>query len=435
MRTGAASAASTGGVPGARRLNDAGKTGIGTAVQSPRIAMPSDSPDLPIDAASHEVIELEQSVPLDSGFDVTFGDTLPPRLQDPFVRQVHTGARRIYRMHDVTLDVSLMLLLRGRSRITETRYLVTDDEYAATLVKPLPLALVDPTRHFLVACNRGAENYYHWMIQSLPAIDLSLRRRPHPKSTLILRPLQPWQEDTLSLLGWQDVPRQMLRMTDTYFVSSAEYCDFLGGEAPQSVSRAAMETYRRLSEAVPRPRGTAQEIYVARTDAANRVMENEAELISLLERQGVRIIVPGQLSFAQQVAAFRGARLVIGAHGAGMSNVVFCERGACVYELLPRHYLNPVFNRLAQAAELNYWVDMFDSHPSEGRLHALTWRVDLDVVLARLDAIRAQIAPAQRVESAMGFLKRTQAAHPHEPPKPVRTGGVFSWLGRLFRRG
>ena len=94
--------------------------------------------------------------------------------------------------------------------------------------------------------------------------------------------------------------------------------------------------------------------------ARNRVAENEAELIDLLERQGVRIVVPGTLSVAEQIAAFRAARLVIGPHGAGMSNIVFCQSGSFVYEMLPRDYPNAAFNRLAQAAGVNYWADLFE---------------------------------------------------------------------------
>ena len=55
----------------------------------------------------------------------------------------------------MTLDASLMLLLRGRSRITETRYLVSDQEYADTLVKPLPAIALDPKDHYIIGCNRA----------------------------------------------------------------------------------------------------------------------------------------------------------------------------------------------------------------------------------------------------------------------------------------
>ena len=88
-----------------------------------------------------------------------------------FARQENTGPIRLYRIGDVTLDASLMLLLRRRSRITETRHHVTDEEYAATLVKPLMATTHDPANHYVICCNRTWHNYYHWLIQTVPAIE------------------------------------------------------------------------------------------------------------------------------------------------------------------------------------------------------------------------------------------------------------------------
>jgi len=77
--------------------------------------MPSDVTDLPIAHAAHEVLELERSVPLSGTFEVTLGDSFTnPDLRSHFARQERTGAIRLYRLRDVTLDASLMLLLRGR---------------------------------------------------------------------------------------------------------------------------------------------------------------------------------------------------------------------------------------------------------------------------------------------------------------------------------
>jgi capsular polysaccharide biosynthesis protein len=406
--------------------------------------MPSDVTDLPIVDAAHEVVDLERSTPLDGEFDITLGDSFTdPHLRAHFARQERTGAIRLYRLRDVTLDASLMLLLRGRSRISDTRYLVTDQEYAHTLVKPLSAIPLDPTEHYVIGCNRAWHNYYHWLVQSLPTIDLGLRLNTHRKLTLVLSSLRPWQEESLALLRCQDIPRQTLQVSDTFLLPSAEFSDLLGQHTPAMVSRAAMTTFRRLSQAVPWPYGAADEIYVARTDAHNRVALNEPELIELLERQGVRIVVPSTLSVAEQIAAFRAARLVIGPHGAGLSNIVFCQSGSFVYELLPRHYPNAAFNRLAQAADLNYWADLFDGI-AQGDVHASTWRIDLDLVAKRLDAIRARIAGTPRQESAIQFLKRTQVAHPDEAAAPVRAPVADpvatepprrrGWFARLFSR-
>ena len=378
--------------------------------------MPVDITDLPIGDAAHEVLDLEHSAPLDGEFDITLGDTFTdPGLRAHFARQEQTGAIRLYRLNDVTLDASLMLLLRGRRRITETRYFVSDQEYADTLVKPLPAIPLDPKDHYIIGCNRASHDYFHWLTQSLPAIDLSLRHPSHRKLTLVLSSLQPWQVETLTLLGYQDVPRLTLGSSDIFLLPSAEFSDYLGERTPYMVVRAAMATFRRLSQPVPWMRGAAEEIYVARTDVPERVAENEAELIALLERQGVRIMVPSALSVAEQIAAFRAARLVIGAHGGGMSNIVFCQSGSFVYEMLPRDYPNVGFNRLAQAAGVNYWADLFEG-VGEGNPYQRGWRIDLEIVAARLAGIRQRIAATPRLESAMVFLRRTQAAHPDEGP-------------------
>ncbi len=425
--------------------------------------MPPDLADLPIGHAAYEVVDLERSAPLQGTFDIELGELfVEPSLRAHFARREYTGPIRLYRISDVTLDASLMLLLRSRSRITETRHHVTDEEYAAALVKPMMAATHDPANHYVICCNRTWQNYYHWLIQTVPAIDWSLQTDYHRNRTLVLWPLYPWQEATLKLLGCEDADRLTLDISDAHNFPSAEFSDFLGAGMPDMVSLSAMATFRRLSGRVPWTRDAAEVIYVARTDSRNRVMENEAELIALLERRGVRIVVPGALSFEEQIATFRAARLVIGPHGPGLSNIVFCQAGACVYEMLPRHYPNVVYNRLAQSAELHYWADLFEG-VGEGFVHDRTWRVDLEVVAARLNAILARLASIPRVEPAMDFLKRTQVAHPDdlegpvgaprpqpqlavepqpraaaepelaesEPPAP----GLFARIGRLFVRG
>ena len=92
--------------------------------------MPSDATDLPIANVAHEVLDVEASVPLDGRFEIALGDTFTDhKLRARFARQERTGTVRLYRLRDVTLDASLMLLLRGRGRITDTRYLVLESEY------------------------------------------------------------------------------------------------------------------------------------------------------------------------------------------------------------------------------------------------------------------------------------------------------------------
>ena len=68
-------------------------------------------------------------------------------------------------------------------------------------------------------------------------------------------------------------------------------------------------------------------IYVARTDTANRVAENEADIMDLLKEEGICVVVPGRLSVAQQINLFGKAEAIIGPHGAGLTNIVSADPG------------------------------------------------------------------------------------------------------------
>ncbi len=82
-----------------------------------------------------------------------------------------------------------------------------------------------------------------------------------------------------------------------------------------------------------------------------------------------------------------------------------------MYELLPSHFLNVCFNRLAQARGLDYWADQFASDGAGGP-HQQSWSVDLDVVKRRLSAMRQ----AARVTSpSTGELFRFFTSPGHAP--------------------
>ncbi len=403
-----------------------------------------------IETLANEAIRLEQSEPLGAAFEVSLGDSfakLPPPQAQSFARQAETRTVHTYRLRDVVLDGPTMALFSGRMAIPQTLYMVSQGECEDAAARPLPPTWTDPERHYVLGVNRAFRNYYHWMVQSLPAIDWGVRNRRHPNVALALPPLQPWQEATLALLGHAGVARLALDSKSAfavgprarYALASAEYSEFLGERMPTIVSRAAAATFARLRQAVaPEPGSGA--IYVARTDAQSRVAVNEAELIAMLTQQGVRIVVPGTLTVAQQIAIFRGAELVIGAHGAGLSNIVGCEPGSHLYELVPRHYPNVCFNRLAQSCSLNYWGDVFPSEPSSSGPHQRKWHIDLDVVAARLEEIRGRIAetrragvPGQNVGREAAMLSKPSRAPVATEHRSGVLRRVVNSLG-LFRR-
>jgi capsular polysaccharide biosynthesis protein len=137
-------------------------------------------------------------------------------------------------------------------------------------------------------------------------------------------------------------------------------------------------------------------------------MRNEGSIVAELQQRGFEIVTPDILSLAEQVRLFRDASLIVGPHGAGMTNIVFCEPGTIVYELLSTHYRNACFCSLAHVCGLRYWADAFDSE-GEGTPFLRDWESDTTLVMQRvteIEAIQADLREeARQTISAMDFLR------------------------------
>jgi capsular polysaccharide biosynthesis protein len=225
----------------------------------------------------------------------------------------------------------------------------------------------------------------------------------------------------------------------------AEFSQILNGGSAFALSDALYGTFTRLRQAVDKLPGAARKLYVARTDAQRRVMRNEMAVIEEMRRRGYEIVIPGSLSFTEQVRLFRSARLVVGPHGAGLTNVVFCEPGTIVYELVSADYTNSCFCNLAMVCWLQYWADAFASTGDTARPPAArNWESDTALVAARLteiDAIEAGMAAeaARQTISAIDFLRgkpgmlhgQVEPALP-PPPKLAQPGFLRRMWQALF---
>jgi len=95
-------------------------------------------------------------------------------------------------------------------------------------------------------------------------------------------------------------------------------------------------------------------IYVSRSDAPVRKLTNEQELIEALKPLGFTNHVLTGRSAQEQIDIFSAARIVISPHGAGLTNLLFCNQGVEVIELMSVTRSWPGFKVIARACELNY---------------------------------------------------------------------------------
>jgi hypothetical protein len=147
---------------------------------------------------------------------------------------------------------------------------------------------------------------------------------------------------------------------------------------------------RFLEFAIPSPGGVkgGELLYLSRDDSKMRRVANEADLIPALERLGFRAISASNMSVLEQIETFRQARVVIGAHGAGLTNVLFCRPGTKLVEIFPEGGVHgSAFHRISSHLDLPYYYvvsERIETRFSKKNRVNADIRVSIDDLLAFL---------------------------------------------------
>jgi len=211
--------------------------------------------------------------------------------------------------------------------------------------RPSPRRLAQPA--LLVG---GVANYYHWLMEYLPRVGIARDAGLLDDDMTVLVNAQPagWQSETLDRLGIP--PSRLSPLVGETTLSTAL---LVVPSLPST--RYAVDFLRRsfLSD----PTAPHRVIYVARLDCdpSRSRIANEIEVARAMQELGADILVPGEATFAEQVRLFSEAKVVVGPHGAGLTNIAFCPTGAHVLEIVNSINADYVFfEQIAKAADLKF---------------------------------------------------------------------------------
>ena len=86
-----------------------------------------------------------------------------------------------------------------------------------------------------------------------------------------------------------------------------------------------------------------------------RRLINENEIKLKLEEAGFKSVRLGKISLEKQIQTFRHAETIVGLHGGGFSNLIFCRPNTKIIELKPAG-AGLIYANLAEKCKLNYKV-------------------------------------------------------------------------------
>jgi capsular polysaccharide biosynthesis protein len=280
--------------------------------------------------------------------------------------------------------------------VTERSGLVPDstylfDEYAwQDLFLPPRTIVATPDRPILVASNAAWINYSHWLFQCLSPILLA-RDVGLADVDALIAPLRPIHREYLALAGVEPARLIELPAGTAALPAQGIYSNLTSGDYPFRPHPAIIGAFEDLAERAPKSALAGRRIFLSRADTRNRPMTNEAALRDELAAQGFAIVTAGTLSAQEQIALFRDAALIVGPHGAAMTNLLFApqgEDGPIVVELHQENFLGAAFLKICQVKRLHYTaiVSRMVDPGADGR-HDSNWEADLPLIRKTLAAL------------------------------------------------
>ena len=225
----------------------------------------------------------------------------------------------------------------------------------------------------------GHNNFYHWMLDLLPKLFISLAAGLADKP-FYLGASTPFQKQTLELLG---IP--LARVLDCNVIPFLQpdnlIVPFLGDNHPPNVFDAAK--YRLLAQVLGKlipAKSTTRELparfLVSRAKTRSRRVVNEDALLARLMPLGFRPIFLEDLTLLEQITLFARAEAIVASTGAGLVNLIHCRPGTPVAILMPAACPDLVCQEIATFARLRSSIFFATPHP-----HGTPDRIGCDIHL------------------------------------------------------
>jgi capsular polysaccharide biosynthesis protein len=207
---------------------------------------------------------------------------------------------------------------------------------------------------YLVAHN-SYTGYFHWLGESMAR--LFLLKDELPSLTLLLPESfrDSFYSESLSLLGVKDI--YYLKSNINYKVPNLLFASVTAqmGNFNPFIIRSISDFFISKTNGV-KLKGCYDRIYVSRARAIRRKVLNEDEIVPFLESHSFKVICFEDLSFFEQIQMCRQVNILIGLHGAGLTNIMFMQPGSKVLELRKHddgH--NYFYYALSSALNLDYY--------------------------------------------------------------------------------
>lgn len=216
---------------------------------------------------------------------------------------------------------------------------------------------------YLYIGSAGSFNYGHWLVDDLPRAKAWLDLRDRLKiAPVILLPSYGEKMDylrvrSLKLLIDPEVevefidPDKPVKIKNLYFATPVSFHPRI--KNPSAIHFVREQAHIHVQRQYREP---SRKLFVARRAPNSRAIVNFDEVWAFLSKRGFEMVEPEALDFADQIALFQDAKIVVGQMGAAMTGTMFCQPATSLIYLAPIGWAEPFYIDLAAVAGQHYNV-------------------------------------------------------------------------------
>lgn len=218
---------------------------------------------------------------------------------------------------------------------------------------------------FSMLTGAGKNNYFHWLFDVLPRLKILEESKFKTKNIFFLVPSLKfkYQVETLNILNIsikKCYSNEKFKHIFSKELISSDHPYLTKNNATKSINNIPIWIIKWLRKKFLKKLSNRKflfdKIYISRSNSSNknlRFILNENEIINFLKKEGFKILTLSNFKFIDQVKIFQSAKIIIGLHGAGLSNIIFCNPGTKLLEIQSTAGGNPIKN-LSKTCKLNY---------------------------------------------------------------------------------
>jgi len=219
----------------------------------------------------------------------------------------------------------------------------------------------------VLVLNQGSisnKNYCHWMLDVLPKIKICLKKfKLKEIDYFYVQNNLKFQKESLSKLN---IPENKIINANKYKHIKAEkiiaisHHVYKNGDyilnAQKNQPQWSINWLKKIFVKNKNIKKNKVRIFIDRSDSISTHCKiiNNKEAIALLKKYNFKILKLSNLNLIEQINIFNKASIVVGVHGAGLTNLAFCKKKTKVIEIRNKPNPNEIFKKISQYNKLKY---------------------------------------------------------------------------------